>query len=671
MPNWPCNDQVADGNAGVSAARSANGSAFDDPLDAFDTTFSFSRQEEALYQNLFHAADIGGTGGVGTEAGAELLQRSGLPRHVLAKIWERTDTGKNGVLNRDQFFLALRLVAHAQSGRDFSPELSGTEPANLPTFDEGQEAAAVTQPAASIRDTSPCAPSEATTIGWQTEVSLSTVASGISRPPSWEPSVRERRKYASLFLRTDTDKNGFIGENEARTLGKRSGLDEDALASAWFYADQDQDGHLTFPEFIIFVHMITCGTRGMSLPHPNEGHRALPPPLLDVRSSTERPEELHSQRSRPTSRAASQRSSSPSEPASPFKTSNQLTEACAVSGAMEHKTAFDTRSWETGSLHRPRVDIDTSEQGLKPIDQVWMFPDVDQDPAPDASPSRFGDVKNQSRVVTSDFALPGPKTDLSSEEQKVVDTAAACQHLKGVWEADQILNHQAKVQADSVQERLRSATAARDKMRQLLVRENEECRQIRRMSNQLERTVADAKARLSGLLERRRGLRRGHLAGSKGDGLTFLQKTFEDETQALEELKLSNNSLSESVAVRAREAEDMNFLRADVLHSIDLESKLLQKDREYNQANLPGDRSGGGAGAFDAVLQDHTRHSVASDTPASIREDGLSSGPFAWSSTLVGQPHGGMNKNPLWNIGPGPGTRDAYSGRNPHSRLGV
>eukprot|EP00913_Durusdinium_trenchii_P000333 g304.t1 len=45
-------------------------------------------------------------------------------------------------------------------------------------------------------------------------------------PERWAPSRRERRKYAGLFLRSDTDQDGFVQAGEAKALMERSGLED-------------------------------------------------------------------------------------------------------------------------------------------------------------------------------------------------------------------------------------------------------------------------------------------------------------------------------------------------------------------------------------------------------------------------------------------------------------
>ena len=120
----------------------------------------------------------------------------------------------------------------------------------------------------------------------------------------WAPSRREKRKYASLFKRTDWDQDGFVQGNEASELLERSGLERSSLGRAWELADQDCDGKLDFSEFVCLVHLVTCALRGQRIPGPGEG---LPHQLALSLASLEPLEVLAAEReaSRSRSRSAS------------------------------------------------------------------------------------------------------------------------------------------------------------------------------------------------------------------------------------------------------------------------------------------------------------------------------------------------------------------------------
>uniref|UniRef100_A0A8C2X3H9 Epidermal growth factor receptor pathway substrate 15 n=1 Tax=Cyclopterus lumpus TaxID=8103 RepID=A0A8C2X3H9_CYCLU len=60
--------------------------------------------------------DPTGSGRVAAADAALFLKRSGLADLVLGKVWDLADSERKGALNKQQFFIALRLVACAQNG---------------------------------------------------------------------------------------------------------------------------------------------------------------------------------------------------------------------------------------------------------------------------------------------------------------------------------------------------------------------------------------------------------------------------------------------------------------------------------------------------------------------------------------------------------------------------
>jgi len=73
-------------------------------------------KEKGFYSNLLQQADPSGNNKVGGPEGANFLKRSGLGREVLRSIWLLSAKTSNEYLLRDEFYLALRLIAYAQNG---------------------------------------------------------------------------------------------------------------------------------------------------------------------------------------------------------------------------------------------------------------------------------------------------------------------------------------------------------------------------------------------------------------------------------------------------------------------------------------------------------------------------------------------------------------------------
>lgn len=64
--------------------------------------------------------DPKGLGSVGGMEAARFLKRSGLSDVMLSKIWDLSDPGGRGCLDKAGMFVALKLVALVQNGKDLS-----------------------------------------------------------------------------------------------------------------------------------------------------------------------------------------------------------------------------------------------------------------------------------------------------------------------------------------------------------------------------------------------------------------------------------------------------------------------------------------------------------------------------------------------------------------------
>uniref|UniRef100_A0A8B9HA35 EH domain-containing protein n=1 Tax=Astyanax mexicanus TaxID=7994 RepID=A0A8B9HA35_ASTMX len=88
-----------------------------------------------VYESFYRQVDPANTGRVGAAEAAQFLKKSGLSDSTLGKIWDLSDPERKGFLDKRGFFIALRLVASAQSGNDVSQHsLSQTVSIPAPKF---------------------------------------------------------------------------------------------------------------------------------------------------------------------------------------------------------------------------------------------------------------------------------------------------------------------------------------------------------------------------------------------------------------------------------------------------------------------------------------------------------------------------------------------------------
>lgn len=64
--------------------------------------------------------DPNGFGSVGGMEAARFLKKSGLSDVILSKIWDLSDPGGRGCLDKAGMFVALKLVALVQNGKDLN-----------------------------------------------------------------------------------------------------------------------------------------------------------------------------------------------------------------------------------------------------------------------------------------------------------------------------------------------------------------------------------------------------------------------------------------------------------------------------------------------------------------------------------------------------------------------
>jgi hypothetical protein len=68
----------------------------------------------------------------------DFLKESGLPLTLLHEIWGEVDEEGTGLLSKQQFFMVLRIIGHAQKGRDITGGSAYVEPADMATFGQGR-----------------------------------------------------------------------------------------------------------------------------------------------------------------------------------------------------------------------------------------------------------------------------------------------------------------------------------------------------------------------------------------------------------------------------------------------------------------------------------------------------------------------------------------------------
>ena len=188
-----------------------------------------SAKERTAFPLFLARADPSNTGRVEGKAAVEFFRRSGLPMDTLKEVWALAVAGE-GFLDRERFFVAMRLIALAQHGHTVTNEsLQGVAEVDLPQFDQ---------------------------------VSGAAVAAEVDQ---FAMSQADRLKYEQIFA-TQTQGKATLGGQEAKALFDRAGLSPSELTRVWSLADPQDTGVLTKSQFFVAMQLLIKAKNGVRIP---------------------------------------------------------------------------------------------------------------------------------------------------------------------------------------------------------------------------------------------------------------------------------------------------------------------------------------------------------------------------------------------------------------------
>ncbi|XP_026202317.1 epidermal growth factor receptor substrate 15 isoform X2 [Anabas testudineus] len=192
-----------------------------------------------IYDKYYRQVDPTGSGWVSAADAALFLKRSGLADLVLGKIWDLADSERKGSLNKQQFFIALRLVACAQNGLEVA----------LKSLN-------VAVPPPKFHDTS-----------------SPLLAGGVPVDIPWVVKPEEKKKFDSIFDSLGPV-GGILTGDKVKPVLLNSKLPVDILGRVWELSDIDRDGMLDKDEFSVAMYLVYRALEGEPVP------MSLPPPLV-------------------------------------------------------------------------------------------------------------------------------------------------------------------------------------------------------------------------------------------------------------------------------------------------------------------------------------------------------------------------------------------------------
>ncbi|MGH0152706.1 UNVERIFIED_CONTAM: hypothetical protein FKN15_023804 [Acipenser sinensis] len=208
-----------------------------------------------------------------------VLLNSKLPVDVLGRVWELSDIDRDGMLDRDEFAVAMYLVYRALEKEPVPMSL----PAPLvPPSKRKKSALPIVVPllpsppsAKELRQSLPAG-------GMLPSKSLS-----VPIAVKWVVSPADRAKYDELFLKTDKDQDGLVSGPEVRDIFLKTGLPASTLAGIWELCDTKDCGKLSKEQFALALHLINQKlTKGVEPPQTLTGDMIPPSERLTPHQSS-------------------------------------------------------------------------------------------------------------------------------------------------------------------------------------------------------------------------------------------------------------------------------------------------------------------------------------------------------------------------------------------------
>uniref|UniRef100_A0ACB8F459 Epidermal growth factor receptor substrate 15 n=1 Tax=Sphaerodactylus townsendi TaxID=933632 RepID=A0ACB8F459_9SAUR len=219
-----------------------------------DIPWAVKVEDKAKYDAIFYSLNpVNGL--LSGDKVKPVLLNSKLPVDILGRVWELSDIDHDGMLDRDEFAVAMFLVYCALEKEPVPLSLP-------PTLVPPSKRKALSIPGAGQLMPSSTSSKEA-------HQSIPAVGMLPSKAPStqWVVSPTDKVKYHEIFLKTDKDLDGFVSGVEARELFLKTGLPSALLAHIWALCDTKDCGKLSDEQFALAFHFINQKlTKGIDPP---------------------------------------------------------------------------------------------------------------------------------------------------------------------------------------------------------------------------------------------------------------------------------------------------------------------------------------------------------------------------------------------------------------------
>ncbi|XP_075404671.1 epidermal growth factor receptor substrate 15-like 1 isoform X4 [Tenrec ecaudatus] len=504
-----------------------------------------------VYESYYKQVDPAYTGRVGASEAALFLKKSGLSDITLGKIWDLADPEGKGFLDKQGFFVALRLVACAQSGHDVT--LS-----NL----------TLSMPPPKFHDTS----SPLTAAVPATEA-------------HWAVRVEEKAKFDGIF-ESLLPVNGLLSGDKVKPVLMNSKLPLDVLGRVWDLSDIDKDGHLDRDEFAVAMHLVYRALEKEPVPSvlppslvpPTKRKKTVFPGAVSVLPASPPPRD--SLRSTPSHGSVSSLNSTGS--LSPKHSVKQAQPAVSWVVPVADKMRFDEIFLKTD------LDLDGYVSGQE-VKDIFMHSGLTQSLL--AHIWALADTRQMGKLSKDQFALAmyfiqqkvskglDPPQVLSPDmvppSERGTPVPDGSGEFTGVKELDDISQEVAQLQREkySLEQDIREKEEAiRQKTNEVQELQNDLDRETSSLQ-ELEAQKQDAQDRLDEMDQQKAKLR---------DMLSDVRQKCQDETQMISSLKMQIQSQESDL--RSQE-DDLNRAKAE-LGRLQQEEAQLEQSIQAGRAQL-------------------------------------------------------------------------------------
>ncbi len=219
-------------------------------------------EERGVYSSLYDLACPKGTSKIDGRDAAAFLKKSSLPKGTLKQIWEIAAQTNVASMSRDEFYVALKLVALAQTGKEVSAQaILSDHDAPIPHFDSAGAAGAgmgMGMGATMGYDGG---------MGGYSAYSTAMPSSASSFDEDrYSMSDKELEKYIKVYGNVDAEQKGYLTSEQMRLVMERTHLPANVTSALCAMCDEQGNGTFPKPIAIIALHLAVLAVKKVPLP---------------------------------------------------------------------------------------------------------------------------------------------------------------------------------------------------------------------------------------------------------------------------------------------------------------------------------------------------------------------------------------------------------------------